>query len=440
MFEQLSGRLEKMMKFLRGEVAVTEKNMAEALKMMRLALLEADVNYKVVKDFEARIREKALGEEVLRGLNPAQQVIKIVRDELAAVLGGAQKPLRFAARPPSIFMLVGLQGSGKTTTCGKLARWVSGTGKHPLLVSFDLKRPAAQDQLRTIAASLGLPFYEMDQARTAAPREALKELQAYTANRGFDPLIVDTAGRLHVDDELMDELRFVRDSLAPVETIYVGDAMTGQDAVRSAQAFEERIGLTAVVLTKLDGDARGGAALSIVAVTGRPIKFVGVGERPDKFEVFHPERMASRILGMGDILTLVEKAQDEAGLAEAEAAARKLRKQEFTLEDFKKQIVQMKKMGSLSDLLGHLPQVGPFKGLAKAQVDDRRIAHFEAIIDSMTPAERADPRLLNGSRRARIARGSGRPVHEVNQLVRQFQDLRKMMKSSSVQKLFGGQK
>ena len=435
MFDQLSGRLEKMVKFLRGEVKVTDKNMAEALKMMRLAFLEADVNYKVVKDFEARVKEKALGEEVLNGLNPAQQVIKIVRDELAVILGGAQKPLQFSGKPPSIFMLVGLQGSGKTTTCGKLARWVAGLGKNPLLVSFDLKRPAAQDQLRTIAAGLGFPFYEMTSARMASPREALKELLAYAANRGFDPLIVDTAGRLHIDDELMAELRLVKDILDPVEVIYVGDAMTGQDAVRSAQAFEEKIGLSGVILTKLDGDARGGAALSIVSATGRPIKFIGVGERPDQLEVFHPERMASRILGMGDILSLIEKAQDQADVAEAEEMARKIRKQEFTLDDFRKQIVQMKKMGSLTDLLGHLPQAGPFKALGKAQIDDRKMAHFAAIIDSMTPEERADPKLLNGSRRARISRGSGRPVHEVNQLVRQFQEMQKMMKRGSVQKL-----
>jgi len=440
MFEQLSGRLEKMMKFLRGEVKVTDKNMAEALKMMRLALLEADVNYRVVREFEARIRDRALGEEVLGGLNPAQQVIKIVHDELAAILGSTDKPLQFSSRPPSIFMLVGLQGSGKTTTCGKLARWVAGIGKIPLLVSFDLKRPAAQEQLKMIAVSLGFPFYEMTSARMAAPKKALKDLQAYTANRGFDPLIVDTAGRLHVDDELMEELRLVRDILDPVEVIYVGDAMTGQDAVRSAQAFEEKIALTAVVLTKLDGDARGGAALSIVSVTGRPIKFIGVGEKPDKLEVFHPERMASRILGMGDILSLIEKAQEEADLAEAEETARRLRKSEFTLEDFKKQIVQMKKMGSLADLLGHLPQAGPFKNLAKDPVDERRIVYYEAIINSMTPEERADPRVLNGSRRARIARGSGRPVHEINQLVRQFQDMQKMMKRTSVQKLLGGPK
>ena len=440
MFDQLSGRLEKMVKFLRGEVKVTERNMAEALKMMRLAFLEADVNYKVVKDFEARIKAKALGEEVLSGLNPAQQVIKIVRDELAAILGGAQKPLQFASRPPSIFMLVGLQGSGKTTTCGKLARYVRSLGRNPLLVSFDLKRPAAQDQLRTIAAGLGIPFYEMTPARMAAPQEALKELLAQASSRGFDPLIVDTAGRLHIDDELMAELRLAKDILSPVETIYVGDAMTGQDAVRSAQAFEERIGLSAVILTKLDGDARGGAALSIVSATGRPIKFIGVGEKPDQLEVFHPERMASRILGLGDVLSLIEKAQGQTDLAEAEDMARRLRKQQFTLEDFKKQIAQMKKMGSLSDLLGHLPQVGPFKGLGQASIDEDKMAHFSAIIDSMTPEERRDPKILNGSRRARIARGSGRPVHEINQLVKQFLDMQKMMKSASVRKMLDAAK
>jgi signal recognition particle subunit SRP54 len=440
MFDQLSGRLEKMMKFLRGEGKVTEKNMAEALKMMRLALLEADVNYKVVKDFEGRVREKALGEEVLRSLTPAQQVIKIVRDELTGILGGQQKPLAFAAPPPSIFMLVGLQGSGKTTTCGKLARWTSGIGKNPLLASVDLKRLAAQDQLKTIAGSLNVPFYEMSTPDMAEPRKALQGLLVYARNRAFDPLIVDTAGRLHVDTELMDELRMVKDILKPVETIYVGDAMTGQDAVRSAQAFEERIGLTSVILTKLDGDARGGAALSIVSVTGRPVKFIGVGERPDKFEVFHPDRMASRILGLGDILTLIEKAEDKADAAEAEELARKIRKQEFTLEDFKKQLVQLRKMGSLSGLLGHLPQVGPLKGLAKAEVDDRNLVHFEAILNSMTPHERRNPKILTGSRRLRIAKGSGRPVHEVNQLLKQFQEMQRMMKGSQFQKVLGKQR
>jgi signal recognition particle subunit SRP54 len=440
MFDQLSGRLEKMLKFLRGEGTITERTLAEALKMLRLALLEADVNYKVVKDFEARVREKALGEEVLRSLTPGQQVIKIVRDELTAILGGEQKPLAFAAPPPSIFMLVGLQGSGKTTTCGKLARWVAGLGRSPLLVSFDLKRLAAQDQLKSIAGSLGLPFYEMSPAQMAAPREALRELVVYARNRALDPLIVDTAGRLHIDAELMDELRLVKDILKPVETIYVGDAMTGQDAVRSAQAFEEKIGLTSVILTKLDGDARGGAALSIVSVTGRPVKFIGVGERPDKLEVFHPDRMASRILGMGDILTLIEKAEEESDAAEAEELARKIRKQEFTLEDFKKQLVQLKKMGSLSGVLGHLPQVGPLKGLAKAEVDDRKLVHFAAIIGSMTPLERENPKVLTGSRRLRIAKGSGRPVHEVNQLLKQFQEMQRMMKKPQLQKMLGKMK
>jgi len=435
MFDQLSDRLQKMMKFLRGEGKITEKNMGEALKMLRMAFLEADVNFKVVRDFEERIKAKALGEEVLSSLTPAQQVIKIVRDELTSILGGAEKPLSFSKTPPSIFMLVGLQGGGKTTTCGKLAKWVQGIHKNPLLVSFDLKRLAAQDQLRTISGSLGLPFYEMTAERMASPRQALKELILFARNRGFDPLIVDTAGRLHVDGELMDELKMVKEILDPVEVIYVGDAMTGQDAVKSAQAFEERIGVTSVILTKLDGDARGGAALSIVSVTGKPIKFAGVGEKFDKLEVFHPDRMASRILGMGDILSLIEKAEEEAGVEEAEEMARKLRKQEFNLEDFKKQLTQMKKMGSLSQVLGMLPKGGLFKDASKLQVDDRKVLHFEAIINSMTPAERENPKLLNGSRRLRIAKGSGRPVFEVNQLLKQFTEMQRMMKGSQFRKL-----
>jgi len=435
MFDQLSDRLQKMMKFLRGEGKITEKNMGEALKMLRMAFLEADVNYKVVRDFEGRIKAKALGEEVLSSLTPAQQVIKIVRDELTSILGDAEKPLSFSNTPPSIFMLVGLQGSGKTTTCGKLAKWVQGIHKNPLLVSFDLKRPAAQDQLRTIAGDLGLPFYEMTTEKMASPRQALKELILFARNRGFDPLIVDTAGRLHVDGELMDELKMVKEILDPAEVIYVGDAMTGQDAVKSGQAFEERIGLTSVILTKLDGDARGGAALSIVSVTGKPIKFAGIGEKFDKLEVFHPDRMASRILGMGDILSLIEKAEEKADVEEAEEMARKLRKQEFNLEDFKKQLTQMKKMGSLSQVLGMLPKGGMFKDASKLQVDDRKVLHFEAIINSMTPAERENPKLLNGSRRLRIAKGSGRPVFEVNQLLKQFTEMQRMMKGSQFRKL-----
>ncbi len=435
MLDQLSARLQKVMKFLRGEAKITEKNIAEALRMIRLAFLEADVNYKVVKDFEERIKTKALNEAVLASLTPAQQVIKIVRDELAAILGEREAPLQFAGTPPSMFMLVGLQGSGKTTTCGKLAKWTLGLKKNPLLVSFDLKRLAAQDQLRIITKSLGLPFYEMARERMASPADALKELLSFTKNRGYDPLIVDTAGRLHVDDELMDELRLVRSILNPTEVIYVGDAMTGQDAVRSAQAFEEKVGLTSVILTKLDGDARGGAALSIVSVTKKPIKFIGVGEKFDKLEVFHPDRMASRILGMGDMLSLIEKAEQEADLEEAEEMARKLRKQEFGLEDFKKQLVQMKKMGSLSQIFNLLPKAGMFKDLSKINLDDRKIVHFEAIINSMTPEERENPRGINGSRRSRIARGSGRPIQEVNQLIKQFLEMQKMMKKSMFQKM-----
>jgi signal recognition particle subunit SRP54 len=333
-------------------------------------------------------------------------------------------------------MLVGLQGSGKTTTCGKLGKWALGRGKNPLLVSFDMKRAAAQEQLKMIAGNLKLPFYEMTPSQMAAPEGALSELMKFTRNRGYDLLLVDTAGRLHVDEELMDELRLVKNILNPVEVIYVGDSMTGQDAVKSAQAFAEKIGLTSVILTKLDGDARGGAALSIVSVTGMPIKFVGVGEKFDKLDVFHPDRMASRILGLGDILTLIEKAEQEADHEEAEELARKIRRQEFTLEDFKKQLGQLKKMGSLSGVLSHLPGTGPFKNLDKVKVDDRKILHFEAIINAMTPGERLDPRIINGSRRQRIARGSGRPVHEVNQLLKQFQDMQKMIKKSAFQKIF----
>lgn len=428
MFNQLSDRLQKVVKFLRGEAKITEKNMGEALKMMRLAFLEADVNYRVVKDFEARIKAKALDEKVLASLSPAQQVIKIVRDELTDILGQTEHRLRFASPPPSVYMLVGLQGSGKTTTCGKLARWAHGQGKKPLLVSFDLKRPAAQDQLRMIAGTLNLDFCPLTREQMNTPQRAYETVIDHAKKRSNDPLIVDTAGRLHVDKELMAELSLVKGALQPTEVIYVGDAMTGQDAVKSAQLFEEKVGLDSIILTKLDGDARGGAALSIVAVTGRPIKFVGVGEKFDKLEIFHPDRMASRILGMGDMLSLIEKAEDQADWKEAEEMARKLQKEEFTLEDFKKQIVQLKKMGSFSNMLSLLPARGPFRNISKLNIDDKRIIFFEAIINSMTPGERRNPKLINGSRRQRIARGSGRPVGEVNQLLKQFAEMKKMMK------------
>ena len=435
MFEQLSTRLQKVMKYLRGEGKITEKNMAEALRMIRLALLEADVNYKVVKEIIEKIQSKAINQEVLDSLTPAQQVIKIVRDELTFILGQEAKPLRFASHPPSIFMLVGLQGSGKTTSCGKLAKWALGFQKNPLLVSFDLKRPAAQDQLQMIARQLSLPFYEMSREQMASPQKALKELVLFARNRGHDPLIVDTAGRLHVDNELMEELRLVKDALQPDEVIYVGDAMTGQDAVRSAQAFEEKIGLSSILLTKLDGDARGGAALSVVSVTGKPIRFVGTGEKFDKLEEFYPDRMASRILGMGDILTLIEKAEQETDIKEAEEIARKLQNEEFTLEDFRRQLLQVKKMGSLSSILKYLPNAGMFKDMSAVEMDDRKILHFEAIINAMTPRERQDPRMIDGRRRLRIAKGSGRPVFEVNQLLKQFMEMKKMIKKPQLKKI-----
>ncbi|HOE14533.1 MAG TPA: signal recognition particle protein [Candidatus Saccharicenans sp.] len=435
MFEQLTEKLQKTLKYIRGEGKITEKNIAEALKMLRLAFLEADVNYKVVKEFEEKVKARALNQEVMMSLTPGQQFIKIVRDELTEILGQEARNLTWASHPPSVFMLVGLQGSGKTTTAGKLGRYVQGQGKNPLLVSFDLKRLAAQDQLRIIARSLDLPFYEMTADRMKKPEEALKELLTYSRNRGYDPLIVDTAGRLHIDDELMAELRLARDILQPAEVIYVGDAMTGQDAVRSAQAFEEKIRLTSIILTKMDGDARGGAALSITYVTHRPIKFIGVGEKFDKLEVFHPDRMASRILGMGDILSLIEKAEAEADLKQAEEMARKLKKNQFTLEDFRQQLVQLKKMGSFSGLMNFLPKVGPFKNIGNLNIDDKKLIYFEAIINSMTREERENPRIIDGRRRARIARGSGRPVQEVNQLLKQFFEMEKLLKKGTFQKL-----
>lgn len=435
MLDQLSNRLQKVLKFLRGEGKITEKNMAEALRMIRLALLEADVNYKVVKEFIERIKHKALDEEVLSSLTPSQQVIKIVKDQLTFILGKETQGLKFSNVPPSIFMLVGLQGCGKTTTCGKLAKWVLGIQKNPLLVSFDLKRLAAQDQIIQISQTLNLPFYEMSKDQISSPQKALKDLVKFTQNRGFDSLIVDTAGRLHVDEELMEELQMIKNILNPDEVIYVGDSLTGQDAVKSAQLFSDKIGLTSIILTKIDGDARGGAALSIVSVTGRPIKFVGLGEKFDQLEIFHPDRMASRILGMGDILSLVEKAEQEADAKEAEELARKLRKQEFTLQDFKKQLAQMKKMGSFSQILSSFPTGGIYKNLSKVKIDDRKLIYYEAIVNSMTPLERENPKIINGSRRKRIAKGSGRPVIEVNQLLKQFFEMQKLMKKSHFQKL-----
>lgn len=434
MLNQLSDRFQKVIKFLRGEGKVTEKNMDQALKMMRMAFLEADVNYKVVKSFENRVKEKALDSDVLESLTPAQHVIKIVKDELTSILGRETKDLHYTSSP-SVFMLVGLQGTGKTTTSGKLAKLVSDKGKKPLLVSFDLKRPAAQEQLETIAEAISIPFYKLSKKQMASPRKALKDVREFAREQAHNPLIVDTAGRLHIDQELMEELKLAKKILEPDEIIYVGDSLTGQDAVKSASQFEEKIGLTSIILTKLDADARGGAALSIVYMTGKPIKFIGTGEKFDRLDTFHPDRMASRILGMGDMLSLIEKAEKETDTKEAEELAKKLKKQEFTLEDFQKQLKQIKKMGPLSQILSGLPSGGAFKNINKLQVDDKKLVYFEAVINSMTPEERRNPKIINGSRRSRIARGSGRPVSEINQLLKQFSEMKKMMKSSGFKKM-----
>jgi signal recognition particle subunit SRP54 len=434
MFNQLSDRFQKVIKFLRGEGKITEKNIDQALKMIRMAFLEADVNYKVVKIFENRIKEKALDSRVLDSLTPAQHVIKIVKDELTSILGQKTENLQYSSSP-AVFMLVGLQGTGKTTTCGKLAKMASENGKKPLLVSFDLKRPAAQEQLETIANAISISFFKLAEKHMASPRKALKEIREYAREQGYDPLIVDTAGRLHIDEELMTELSLAKKLLEPDEIIYVGDAMTGQDAVKSASQFEEKIGLTSIILTKLDADARGGAALSIAYMTGKPIKFIGTGEKFDRLEPFHPDRMASRILGMGDMLSLIEKAEKETDSKQAEELARKIKKQEFSLEDFQKQLKQIKKMGSLSQILSGLPTSGVFKNINKMQADDKKLLYFEAVINSMTPEERRNPKIINGSRRSRIARGSGRPVSEVNQLLKQFSEMKKMMKSSGFKKM-----
>jgi signal recognition particle subunit SRP54 len=428
MLEGLSSRIQDTLRKLRGEGRVSEEHLQAAMREIRLALLEADVNFKVVKEFVASVREKALGQDVLKSLTPGQQVVKIVRDELIDLLGRDPSRLEFKKTPPSVILMVGLQGSGKTTSTGKLASWLSKQGRRPLMVSADVYRPAAIEQLAIIARALDLPVYESESLDAVdRTRLALKQCR----NTGYDTLLIDTAGRLHVDDELMSELELIRQETQPQEILLVADAMTGQDAVNSAAEFNRRIDLTGVVLTKLDGDARGGAALSIRAVTGTPIKFIGIGEKYEALEVFHPERLAGRILGMGDILTLIEKAEETADEEQAQAVLDKIRRNEFTLEDFRDQMRQIRKLGPLEQVLGMLPQVGALRGLNKLKIDEKQLSHIEAIINSMTPRERVHYKLINGSRRKRIARGSGRPVAEVNRLLRQYIEARKMMKSMS---------
>jgi signal recognition particle subunit SRP54 len=430
MFDNLSEKLQRVFKNLRGEGKLSAENMESALREIRLALLEADVNFRVVKQLVENIKAKAMGEDVLTALSPSQQVVKIVHEELIKILGSHESRLRFANEPPSVFLIVGLQGSGKTTSTGKLARWLSRNGHRPMVVSVDVYRPAAREQLRVIARDVGQAIYEGPPGESQ-PLELARGARRESANTGCDVLLVDTAGRLHIDDQLMGELQALKDQLLPVEILFVADAMTGQDAVKSADEFHKRLGITGVILTKMDGDARGGAALSIRHVTGQPLKFVGVGEKPDALEPFHPDRVANRILGMGDILSFIEKAGEAIDKKQAVEMQRKLIENDFTLEDFRDQMRQIRKLGPLGSLLDMMPKVGILKELKDVKVDENEINRVVAIIDSMTPRERDNHMIINGSRRRRIAKGSGTSVQEVNQLLKQYAQARKMMKSLS---------
>src|SRR5579859_1240131 len=435
MFENLTEKLQRAFKHLRGQGVLTEENIAEALREIRVALLEADVNLTVVKELIEHIREKAIGTEVLTALSPTEQVIKVVRDELIELLGKDTARFKFASQPPTVILMAGLQGSGKTTTAGKLAAWLKKGGHRPILVSVDVYRPAAREQLKIVAKSIDAKIYEGD-AKGEAPGSALVERLAAEARRearnfGFDTLIVDTAGRLHIDEELMTEMEQLKKLLNPQEILFVADSMTGQDAVNSAQDFHKRLGLTGVVLTKMDGDARGGAALSIRHVTGQPIKFIGTGEKPDAFEPFHPDRIVGRILGMGDMLSLIEKAESSLDRKKSEEFAKKaLLGDGFTLEDFRDQLQQIKKLGSMESILKMMPSVGPFAGMQQAagQIDEKQFTRVEAIISSMTPFERRNHEVISGSRRKRIAKGSGTEVSDVNNLLRQYAQMAKMFK------------
>jgi len=430
MFDNLSEKLQRVFKNLRGEGRLSAENMEAALREIRMALLEADVNFRVVKQLIENIRQKAMGEEVLTALSPSQQVVKIVHEELIKILGSHESRLRFASEPPSVFLIVGLQGSGKTTTTGKLGRWLSKNGHRPQLVSVDVYRPAAREQLKVIAREVGQALYDGIPEETT-PLALARGARREAVQNGRDVVLVDTAGRLHIDEELMVELQQLKEQLNPVEILFVADAMTGQDAVKSADEFHKRLGITGVVLTKMDGDARGGAALSIRNVTGQPLKFVGVGEKFDALEPFHPDRAAQRILGMGDILSFIEKAEEAIDKKKAVEMQRKLIENDFTLEDFRDQLRQLRKLGPLESLLGMMPKVGILKELKDVKVDENEIGRVVAIIDSMTPHERANHMIINGSRRRRIARGSGTSVQEVNQLLKQYTQARKMMKTFS---------
>lgn len=436
MFENLSEKLQRAFKNLRGQGTLTEENMNEALREIRMALLEADVNFKVVKELIDHIREKALGQEVMTSLTPAEQVVKIVRDEMVAILGTDTAKVKFASQPPSVILMAGLQGSGKTTTSGKLAHWLKKGGRRPMLVSVDVYRPAAREQLKVVAQAVGAHIYEgeVNEANTATVERLVKEARREAINNGCDVLVVDTAGRLHIDEQLMDEMQSLKKLLNPQEILFVADAMTGQDAVKSADEFHKKLSLTGVVLTKMDGDARGGAALSIRNVTGQPIKFMGVGEKYDALEPFHPDRIVGRILGMGDILSLIEKAEEKLDKKKSEEFARKaLSGDGFSLEDFRDQLRQVKKLGSLQSIMGMLPKIGPLANMQQVadKVDEKEITRVEAIINSMTSYEREHHESINGSRRKRIARGSGTTVQDVNHLLRQYAQMKKMFKTMS---------
>jgi signal recognition particle subunit SRP54 len=428
MFDNLSDKLQRVFKNLRGEGKLSAENMEAALREIRVALLEADVHFRVVKQFIENIKEKAMGEEVLTALSPTQHVVKIVRDEMIKTLGSHQSKLRMANEPPTTIMIVGLQGSGKTTTTGKLSRWLSKNSHSPLIVSVDVYRPAARQQLSVIARDIKLPIYDGTPEETK-PVELARGALRESKQTGRDILLVDTAGRLHIDDQLMQELQELKELLDPTEVLFVADAMTGQDAVKSADEFHKRLGITGIILTKMDGDARGGAALSIRNITGQPLKFVGVGEKFDALEPFHPDRVAQRILGMGDMLSLIEKVEETMDQKKAEEMQRKLIDNEFTLEDFRDQLRQIRKLGPLESILGMMPNLGPLKNLKDVKVDESEITRVVAIIDSMTARERANHMIINGTRRRRIAKGSGTSVQEVNALLKQYAQARKMMKS-----------
>ena len=426
MLDSLTNRLTGIFDRLRGYGRLTEDNVVEALREVRVALLEADVNFKVVKGFVERVREKAIGQDVLKSLTPGQQVVKVVRDELVELLGGSGHRLAMSPHPPTVIMLVGLQGSGKTTSAAKLARHFQRQGQHPILTSADVYRPAAIEQLEALGEQLGIPVLG-DAGRT--PVEICARAREEAARRGLTPLILDTAGRLHIDEAMLEELRAIKREVTPHHVLLVVDAMTGQDAVQVAEKFNAAVGIDAIILTKMDGDARGGAALSVRQVTGRPIAFVGVGEKTDALEPFHPDRLAQRILGMGDVLTLVEKAQATVDEAQAEALARKIREDTFSLEDFAAQLKQLRSMGPLGQILDMIPFWKGGKGLPKELAgEEKELLRFEAMIGSMTPGERHEPSIINGSRRQRIARGSGSSVSDVNRLLKQYAQLKKMMK------------